>query len=55
MFGKCYLIFRNGTRIDNCKKNIGKNKYSFSKIRLKLLPAIFQPPEDTIAESNTDS
>jgi hypothetical protein len=47
------LIYRSGTRIENCRKNIGRSKFSFNKLRLKLLPQIYQPPEDTIADIET--
>ena len=39
--------------MENCKKNVGKSKYSFNKFRYKLLPQIYQPPEDTIADIET--
>jgi hypothetical protein len=47
------IYFRNGTRSDNCRKNVGKNKYSFNKLRLYLLPQIYRPPIDTIADVET--
>lgn len=38
---------RNGVRLENCRKNIGKSLYSFSPFQMHFLPKEFHPPAGT--------
>lgn len=38
---------KNGVRLENCRRNIGKNLYSFSPFQMHFLPKEFRPPAGT--------
>lgn len=44
-------IRRNGVRLENCRKNIGKSVYSFSPFQLHFLPKEFCPPSGTYSHN----
>uniref|UniRef100_A0AC35FF36 PH domain-containing protein n=2 Tax=Panagrolaimus sp. PS1159 TaxID=55785 RepID=A0AC35FF36_9BILA len=44
-------IRRNGVRLENCRKNIGKSVYSFSPFQLHFLPKDFCPPSGTYSHN----
>lgn len=39
------MMRRDGVRIHNCRKNVGKAKYSLNNITLMVLPKCYVPPE----------
>ncbi|ETN80039.1 hypothetical protein NECAME_02518 [Necator americanus] len=41
---------RDGTRRENCRKNVGKAVYSFSPFQMHFLPKAFRPPGGTYAQ-----
>lgn len=42
---------RNGVRLENCRKNIGKSLYSFSPFQMHFLPKEFRPPTGTFGQN----
>ncbi|CAI4231094.1 unnamed protein product [Auanema sp. JU1783] len=41
---------KDGVRRENCRKNVGKNIYSFSPFQMHFLPKAFRPPTGTYAQ-----
>nr|XP_053629315.1 inositol polyphosphate-4-phosphatase type I A-like isoform X2 [Cherax quadricarinatus] len=42
-----------GTRLENCQKNIGSRKYAFSAINLTMFPRQYRPPSGTYGSKIT--
>ena len=44
---------RHGLRRQNCLRNVGADRYAFTKILLLVVPREYRPPPDTYAEIET--
>lgn len=42
------LLRRHGTRLEICRKNVGRPRYAFNAFQAALLPREYRPPSDTI-------
>jgi inositol polyphosphate-4-phosphatase len=45
VFSSCMSVMRSaGVRRENAYKNIGKNKFAFNSLQLKMIPDIYRAP-----------
>lgn len=44
---------RYGLRRQNCLRNVGANRYAFTRLQLLVVPREYRPPPDTYAEIET--
>lgn len=44
---------RHGLRRQNCLRNVGADRYAFTKLQLLVVPREYRPPPDTFAEIET--
>ena len=40
-----------GVRLEVCRKNIGKPRYAFNALQVKLLPSVYRPPAHTTSSA----
>ena len=51
---KFFLVnFSEGTRIENCEKNIGRRKFAFGALQLPTYPYQYRPPVGTFQPNQT--
>ena len=43
--------FSTGVRLEVCRKNIGKPRYAFNALQVKLLPSVYRPPAHTTSSN----